>query len=374
MKTYRVGGAVRDSLLGHPFRETDWVVVGSTPEAMKALGYTQVGRDFPVFLHPDTKDEYALARTERKSGPGYHGFVVHADPSVTLEQDLERRDLTINAMAMDPTGGLIDPYGGQRDLEAKLLRHVSSHFVEDPLRVLRVARFAARYHHLGFSVAPETMALMGEIVSAGELAHLSTERIWVETEKALTEQDPQLYWQALKACGALAVVMPELQVSQGIDALARSADFTDRADHRWAALLADLPEARANGASERMKAPKAFALLASRVSAWRPKLKAALRDAEECMALLRALDALRRDEPFTGFCETLIALEQNSADAQAAIALVVSARQAAREVNAAAFAEQGIEGRALGAAIEAGQTEHIARVLSSTSSQDSAAH
>ena len=159
METYRVGGAVRDSLLGHPFRETDWVVVGSTPEAMMALGYTQVGRDFPVFLHPDTKEEYALARTERKSGPGYHGFVVHADPSVTLEQDLERRDLTINAMAMDEAGGVIDPYGGQRDLEAKLLRHVSSHFVEDPLRVLRVARFAARYHHLGFSIAPETMTL-----------------------------------------------------------------------------------------------------------------------------------------------------------------------------------------------------------------------
>ena len=374
MKTYRVGGAVRDTLLGHPFRETDWVVVGSTPEAMKALGYTQVGRDFPVFLHPDTKEEYALARTERKSGPGYHGFVVHADPSVTLEQDLERRDLTINAMAMDEAGGVIDPYGGQQDLQAKLLRHVSPHFVEDPLRVLRVARFAAGYHHLGFTIAPETMALMGEIVSAGELAHLSTERIWVETEKALTEQNPQIYWQTLKACGALAMVMPELQISQGIEALTRSASFTGRADHRWAALLADLPAARAHDASERMKAPKAFTLLASRVSAWRPKLKTALRDAEECMALLRALDALRRDEPFNGFCETLSALEQNSADAQAAIALLVSAMQAARGVSAAAFAQQGIEGRALGAAIEAGQIEHIARVLSSTSSQDSAAH
>ena len=374
MKTYRVGGAVRDSLLGHPFRETDWVVVGSTPEAMKALGYTQVGRDFPVFLHPDTREEYALARTERKSGPGYHGFVVHADPSVTLEQDLERRDLTINAMAMNEAGRVIDPHGGQRDLEARLLRHVSSHFVEDPLRVLRVARFAARYQHLGFSVAPETMALMGEIVSAGELAHLSTERIWVETEKALTEQDPQIYWQALKACGALVVLMPELQVSQGIEALTRSAAFTSNANHRWAALLADLPAARAHDASKRMKAPKAFALLASRVSAWRPKLKMVLRDAEECMALLRALDALRRDEPFTAFCETLIALEQNATDAQAAIALLVSARQAAREINAAAFAEQGIEGRALGAAIEAGQIEQIARVLLSTSSQDSAAH
>ena len=364
METYRVGGAVRDTLLGHPFVETDWVVVGSTPEAMISNGYTQVGRDFPVFLHPDTKEEYALARTERKSGPGYHGFVVHADPSVTLEQDLQRRDLTINAMAMDEAGEVIDPYGGQRDLEVKLLRHVSPHFVEDPLRVLRVARFASRYHHLGFTIAPETMALMGEIVSAGELSHLSTERIWVETQKALTEQDPQIYWQVLGECSALAALMPELRVSQGIDALARSAPFTGRADARWAALLAGLPEARAHDASERMKAPKAFALLAARVSALRPKLKTALRDAEECMALLRALDALRRDEPFNGFCETLMALEQNSADAQTAVALLMSARQAAREVSAAAFAEQGIEGRALGAAIEAGQIEQIARVLS----------
>ena len=172
MKLFRVGGAVRDTLLGIPFDETDWVVVGSTPEVLLAEGYTQVGRDFPVFLHPETKEEYALARTERKTGPGYRGFVVHADPSVTLEQDLERRDLSINAMAMDDTGEVIDPYGGRQDLDAKVLRHVSPHFIEDPLRVLRVARFAARYHHLGCTVAPETLALMAEIVTAGELAHL----------------------------------------------------------------------------------------------------------------------------------------------------------------------------------------------------------
>ena len=172
MKLFRVGGAVRDTLLGFPFDETDWVVVGSTPEALLAEGYTQVGRDFPVFLHPETKEEYALARTERKTGPGYHGFVVHADPSVTLEQDLERRDLTINAMAMDDTGEVIDPSGGRQDLDAKVLRHVSPHFVEDPLRVLRVARFAARYHHLGFTVAPETLALMAEIVTEIGRAHV----------------------------------------------------------------------------------------------------------------------------------------------------------------------------------------------------------
>ena len=190
METYRVGGAVRDTLLGYPHQETDWVVVGSTPEEMISEGYTQVGRDFPVFLHPDTKEEYALARTERKSGPGYHGFVVHADPSVTLEEDLERRDLTINAMAMDEDGVITDPFGGQADLDANILRHVSPHFIEDPLRVLRVARFAARYHHLGFRIADDTLALMTDIVGAGELSHLSVERVWVETEKALGEQLP----------------------------------------------------------------------------------------------------------------------------------------------------------------------------------------
>ena len=179
MNCYRVGGAVRDTLLGYPHHETDWVVVGSTPEEMVAEGYTQVGRDFPVFLHPDTKEEYALARTERKSGPGYHGFVVHADPSVTLEEDLERRDLTINAMAMDEEGVVTDPFGGQADLNAKILRHVSPHFVEDPLRVLRVARFAARYHHLGFEVAEETLSLMSEIVAADELARQDGPRIAV---------------------------------------------------------------------------------------------------------------------------------------------------------------------------------------------------
>ena len=339
------------------------MVVGSAPEEMVSAGYRPVGKDFPVFLHPETKEEYALARTERKTGPGYHGFVVHADPSVTLEQDLERRDLTINAMAMDEAGKVIDPYGGQQDLDSKILRHVSPHFVEDPLRVLRVARFAARYHHLGFAVAPETLTLMREIVSAGELAHLSTERIWVETEKALGEQHPEIYWQVLADCGALTALMPELAVSQGIGALARATAHTSRADCRWAALLADLPEGRARGASQRLKAPNSYAHLAERVSAWRPKLKTALRDASACMTLLKALDALRREEPFDGFCETSMALEQNSADAQTAIAKLQRARQAAQGVTAANFAARGIEGPALGAAIQAAQIERIATVL-----------
>jgi len=363
LNIYRVGGAVRDTLLGYPHHETDWVVVGSTPEEMIAEGFTQVGRDFPVFLHPDTKEEYALARTERKSGPGYHGFVVHADPSVTLEEDLERRDLTINAMAMDEDGVVTDPLGGQADLEAKILRHVSPHFVEDPLRVLRVARFAARYHQLGFTVAEETLSLMAEIVAANELPHLSTERVWVETEKALGEQHPEIYWHVLADCGALTVLAPELAVSNGIGALSRAAPHTQRADCRWAALLADLPKARAREASERLKAPNTYSLLATRVSGERPKVKTALKTGAECMALLKALDALRREEPFGGFCETLIALEQNSDDAQKAIDLLQRARAAAQHVKAADFTDQGVKGPELGAAIQAAQIEVIDALL-----------
>ena len=363
MKIFRVGGAVRDTLLGYPHHETDWVVVGSTPEEMIAEGYTQVGRDFPVFLHPETKEEYALARTERKSGPGYHGFVVHADPSVTLKEDLERRDLTINAMAMDEDGVVTDPFGGQADLDAKILRHVSPHFVEDPLRVLRVARFAARYHHLGFKVAADTLSQMAEIVAAGELPHLSTERVWVETEKALAEQHPEVYWQVLADCGALVVLAPELAVSNGMSALSRAAPHTERIDCRWAALLADLPEARAQDISARLKAPNAFALLATRVSRERPTIKTALKDAADSWALLKTLDALRRVEPFEGFCETLIALEQNSADARRTIDLLQRARDVAKQVKAADFTHLGLEGPQLGAAIQAAQIDRIATLL-----------
>ena len=359
----RVGGAVRDTLLGYPHHETDWVVVGSTPEEMINHGYTQVGRDFPVFLHPNTREEYALARTERKSGPGYHGFIVHADPSVTLEEDLERRDLTINAMAMDADGTITDPYGGQADLDAKILRHVSPHFIEDPLRVLRVARFAARYHHLGFTVAEETLLLMSQIVAADELPHLSTERVWVETEKALGEQNPEVYWQILADCGGLAVLLPELTVSQGIAALGRAAPHTQRTDCRWAALLADLSEARAEKASQRLKAPNAYCLLAARVSGGRSQMKAVLSDAAECMALLKALDALRREEPFDGFCETLVALELNSTDAQSAVDLLARARNAAQQVKAADFADQNLAGPELGAAIQTAQIKAIDALL-----------
>ncbi|MFP9468202.1 multifunctional CCA addition/repair protein [Pectobacterium brasiliense] len=221
MKIYLVGGAVRDSLLGLPVTEKDWVVVGATPENLLAQGYQQVGKDFPVFLHPVSRDEYALARTERKSGKGYTGFVCHAAPDVTLEQDLLRRDLTINAIARTERGDLIDPYHGRRDLENRVLRHVSDAFSEDPLRVLRVARFAARFAHLGFQIAEETMALMQKMAHEGELAYLTPERVWKETEKALDTSSPDVYFQVLRDCGALAVLFPEIDNLYGVPAPAK---------------------------------------------------------------------------------------------------------------------------------------------------------
>ncbi|MBN3115458.1 multifunctional CCA addition/repair protein [Pectobacterium brasiliense] len=221
MKIYLVGGAVRDSLLGLPVTEKDWVVVGATPENLLEQGYQQVGKDFPVFLHPVSRDEYALARTERKSGKGYTGFVCHAAPDVTLEQDLLRRDLTINAIARTERGDLIDPYHGRRDLENRVLRHVSDAFSEDPLRVLRVARFAARFAHLGFQIAEETMALMQKMAHEGELAYLTPERVWKETEKALGTSSPDVYFQVLRDCGALAVLFPEIDNLYGVPAPAK---------------------------------------------------------------------------------------------------------------------------------------------------------
>lgn len=216
MQVYLVGGAVRDQLLHIDIYDKDWVVVGSSPEQMLATGFTPVGKDFPVFLHPKTKQEYALARTERKTGAGYTGFACYYAPDVTLEEDLARRDLTINAIAQDNAGKLIDPYGGQRDLHNRLLRHVSDAFIEDPLRVLRVARFAAKFAHLGFTIADETIALMKQITQSGELQHLTAERVWQEWQKSLATQHPEIFISALRQCGALKVVLPELDRLFGV--------------------------------------------------------------------------------------------------------------------------------------------------------------
>ncbi|WP_202741542.1 multifunctional CCA addition/repair protein [Acinetobacter calcoaceticus] len=216
MQVYLVGGAVRDSLLGHPYQEKDYVVVGATPEHMLAQGFQPVGKDFPVFLHPETKEEYALARTERKSGKGYHGFQFFTDTTVSLEEDLIRRDLTINAIAMDQDGKIYDPYGGQTDLENKTLRHVSEAFAEDPLRVLRVARFAARYSVYGFHIAPETLQLMQTMAESGELDALTPERVWKETSRALLEDHADIYFQTLRDCGALKHLFPEIDALFGV--------------------------------------------------------------------------------------------------------------------------------------------------------------
>ncbi|MDR0780029.1 MAG: multifunctional CCA addition/repair protein [Pseudomonadales bacterium] len=227
MRIHLVGGAVRDALLDLPVKDRDWVVVGATVQDMLNAGYRQVGRDFPVFLHPKTQEEYALARTERKQGSGYKGFVVHADPSVTLEQDLIRRDLTINAMARDENGDLIDPFGGKRDLDARLLRHVSPAFAEDPLRVLRVARFAARFAHLGFTVAPETLELMRTLSHSGELEALTPERVWQEIEGGLKAKSPSVFFEVLRACAALPRLLPEIQALFGVP---QSADIHSKID------------------------------------------------------------------------------------------------------------------------------------------------
>ena len=216
MQVYLVGGAVRDSLLGHPYQEKDYVVVGATPEHMLAQGFQPVGKDFPVFLHPETKEEYALARTERKSGKGYHGFQFFTDTTVSLEEDLIRRDLTINAIAMDQDGRIYDPYGGQTDLENKTLRHVSEAFAEDPLRVLRVARFAARYSSYGFHIASETLQLMQTMAESGELDALTPERVWKETSRALLEDHADIYFQTLRDCGALKHLFPEIDALFGV--------------------------------------------------------------------------------------------------------------------------------------------------------------
>lgn len=216
MEVFEVGGAVRDSLLERPITERDWVVVGGSPAELLRLGYRQVGKDFPVFLHPQTGEEYALARTEQKVAPGYHGFSFDTSADVSLEEDLGRRDLTINAMARDQDGRLVDPYGGQNDIEARLLRHTSEAFKEDPLRILRVARFAARFKPLSFSIAPETMQLMEQMVAAREADALRPERVWQETEKALAEDRPDIYFETLRECGALAVVFPEIDALFGV--------------------------------------------------------------------------------------------------------------------------------------------------------------
>jgi len=260
MKCYRVGGCVRDRLLGLPIVDIDWGVTGATVEMVTSLGYKFIGKDFPVFLHPQTRQEYALARSERKTGPGYRGFEFISDPDISIEQDLLRRDLTINAIAENEQGELIDPYGGQADLEARVLRHVSPAFGEDPVRVLRIARFAARYHHLGFTIAAETTELIRQIGASGELTSLVAERVWSEMSRALDEPDPAIFFQTLRESGVLELLFPEIDALFGVPqsakyhpevdtgvhvmmALQKSAELNHDNETRFAVLMHDLGKA-----------------------------------------------------------------------------------------------------------------------------------
>ena len=300
MKTYAVGGAVRDELLGLPVQDRDYVVVGATPEEMVRGGFRPVGADFPVFLHPETHEEHALARTERKTAPGYKGFTFHASPEVTLEEDLRRRDLTINAMARAEDGTLVDPYGGEADLRAGVLRHVSDAFAEDPVRILRVARFAARF---AFAVAPETLALMHRMVESGEADALVPERVWQELARGLMEREPSRMLAVLRECGALARVLPEVDATfERPEVPERLAARLDRAAVRgyalavrYALLVLDAEDAPAEALAGRVNAPTDCRTLAQLSIRARPLVaRAGSLDAETTLALLEQADAFRR--------------------------------------------------------------------------------
>jgi tRNA nucleotidyltransferase (CCA-adding enzyme) len=404
MKAYVVGGAVRDALLGRTVNDRDWVVVGATPDEMIERGFTPVGRDFPVFLHPQTREEYALARTERKSAPGYRGFVVHADPSVTLEDDLHRRDLTINAMAQAEDGTLIDPYGGARDLKHRVLRHVSDAFAEDPVRILRLARFAAR---LGdFSVAPETLALMRSMVAAGEADALVAERVWQEIARGLMEAHPRRMFELLRECGALAVLLPEVDRLWGVPQRAEHHPEVDTGEHlmlvlevaarldtplevRFACLAHDLGkgltpaaewprhhghEARSvrllEDMAERLRVPMACREVAVIVAREHGNVHRS--DGLNAAALLRLLercDALRRPDRFA---QALLACECDMRgrlgheddpypQRQRLLAALRTVQQVDAAVVVADALERGLEGPAIGAAVRKAREQALAQ-------------
>lgn len=400
MQIYKVGGAVRDRLLGLPVTDIDRVVVGATAEQMHQLGYRPVGSDFPVFLHPETGEEYALARTERKNGRGYGGFIFHASPDVTLEQDLIRRDLTINAMAEDDHGNLTDPYNGQQDLQDRVLRHVSPAFAEDPLRVLRVARFAARYAELGFSVAQPTLALMRQLSESGELQALTAERSWKEISRALMERQPQVFIQVLRDCGALKELMPELDALFGVpqpeahhpeidtgvhtlSVLQQAAEHQQPLSVRWACLLHDLGKGTTpasewprhiahehrglkliKAVNQRFKAPRDCQELALLVGEYHTHGHRALElKPSTVLELLQSFDVYRRPQRFEEFimaCEMdargRLGFEQRSypqAD------YLRGAANAARQVAAQPLVEQGLKGKELGEALKAARLQAL---------------
>ena len=346
MKVYQVGGSVRDGLLGLPVQDRDYVVVGAEPQALLARGFKPVGADFPVFLHPETHEEYALARTERKTGPGYKGFAFHAAPDVTLEDDLKRRDLTINAMALAEDGTLIDPHGGERDLRAGILRHVSDAFAEDPVRILRLARFAARF---GFTVAPETLALMQRMVRDGEADALVPERVWQEVARGLMERSPSRMLVVLRQCGALARVLPELDAAYSRDVapdrLAARLDFAAAQGFalavRYALLVLDLRDGEAASLARRVNAPAECRDLATAAIRERDLLQDALPDADTTLALLERTDAFRRAERLDRLLEVAACDAHSHAHGrEVPRAALLRALAAARSVDAGAIARE----------------------------------
>jgi tRNA nucleotidyltransferase (CCA-adding enzyme) len=414
MKAYIVGGAVRDKLLGLPVRDRDWVVVGATAadiDALLARGFRPVGQDFPVFLHPETHEEYALARTERKVAAGYRGFAVQVSPEVTLEEDLRRRDLTINAMAETEDGDLIDPYGGRQDLHGRLLRHVSEAFAEDPVRILRVARFAARFAPLGFAVAPETNALMRRMVDNGEVNALVPERVWQELQRALGEPCPSAFFEALRACGALARLFPEIERLWGVPqppqhhpevdtgvhtmmVLESAARLTGDTRVRFAALVHDLgkgttpPEqwprhlaheersvALVTDLCARFRIPNEYRDLAVLVA----RHHGQVHRAEELrpgtvLELLEATDAFRRPERFEQF---LLACEADSRGRTGHEDSVFTqgiylrrARQTAQAVDASGLSEEGFSGKALGEELARRRSEALAAIRPGSDRKD----
>ncbi len=379
MQIYLVGGAVRDKLLGLPVREQDWVVVGASPQELLHQGFKQVGKDFPVFLHPQTGDEYALARTERKTGPGYKGFAFHASPDVSLEQDLQRRDLTINAMAEDADGTLIDPYHGREDLDNGLLRHVSPAFAEDPVRILRVARFAAQFGKWGFKVAHGTNALMRNMVDNGEVDHLVPERVWGELARALASDTPQRFFTVLAGCGALAVLFPEMareyHNEQGhsgtglippLQALKDSVPHSADPQVRFAVLLRALGQgldraqrlAQAEALCSRYRAPNDYSWLATH--AIRHEDDVLSDSPQQLLTLMESASAFRHDRHWRQLLETYRAA--GLIDAARAERLE-QARTAAAPVSAADISSPGLSGPQLGAAIRERRIEVVKEAL-----------
>ena len=347
MDIYLVGGAVRDKLLGYPYHERDWLVVGATPDELTKRGYAQVGKDFPVFLHPRSKEEYALARRERKTAAGYHGFVCDFGPEVTVEDDLRRRDLTINAMAEGSDGRLIDPFGGQHDLQQRLLRHVSPAFAEDPLRIFRVARFAARYTHLGFRIADDTLALMRQMSNARELGALSPERIMTEINKALSERHPSAFFRSLLDCGALATLYPAWAASLTAPLLSALDNTELDVEARFALSCSAMRRDDCDALCAQLRASKRASLLARHTTTQLPLAGVLAQSPEAVLLQLETLDYLRRPDILDSLCCIAAALGED----HSALTQLQQAADALRQIDAKQLIAEGLRGPALGKAL-----------------------